>query len=353
VNRGTTHSKNITIEVSNLDDYKLIINMGRFYEYEISSECGMPWEGEDGGYLSRHSVNNYKTYFEDLSRRAYLIKICDEIAGFVLLNQVVTDPATNWNMGEFFILAKFQKQRIGTEVAHKIWHLHPGFWEVPVLPINARALRFWRRAIYGLVGKQYREETKIVDYDQQNPERIIFGFATTDNVQDILIRTMIIADIPIVVGAFKEANWLKPEETFQRYLEEQSLGTRIIWLAEVNNKFAGYITLKWQSSYEPFLLANIPEIMDLNVLPKYRSCGIGSKLLRTAEKEAATKGDTVGIGVGLYGEPDGGYGTAQRLYIKRGYMPDGRGVTYNYTNVAPGDNVRLDNELVLWFSKEL
>ena len=46
-----------------------------------------------------------------------------------------------------------------------------------------------------------------------------------------------------------------------------------------------------------------------------------SRLLEIAEKEVATKGDIVGIGVGLYED----YGPAQRLYIKRGYIPDGKG----------------------------
>ena len=67
-----------------------------------------------------------------------------------------------------------------------------------------------------------------------------------------------------------------------------------------------------------------------------------------AELEAVKKQNKVGIGVGLYD----GYGSAQRLYIKRGYIPDGLGVTYNYNHVTPGANVCLDDDLVLWFTKE-
>lgn len=37
-----------------------------------------------------------------------------------------------------------------------------------------------------------------------------------------------------------------------------------------------------------------------------------------AEKEAAKSKNFVGIGVGLYAGEDGGYGSAQRLYVKRG-----------------------------------
>jgi GNAT superfamily N-acetyltransferase len=124
-------------------------------------------------------------------------------------------------------------------------------------------------------------------------------------------------------------------------------------VANVHNQFAGYVTLKWQSQYPSFKAENIPEIMDLNVLPAFRKMGIGSLLLDRAEKEAATRSKVVGIGVGLYAGADGGYGPAQRLYVKRGYIPDGKGVTYNYEPTILGNSYPLDDELVLFFTKKL
>lgn len=76
-------------------------------------------------------------------------------------------------------------------------------------------------------------------------------------------------------------------------------------------------------------------------------------LLDIAEKEAATRSDVVGIGVGLYAGVEGGYGAAQRLYVKRGYIPDGKGVTYQYKPTIPGNSYPLDDDLVLWFTKKL
>ena len=118
-------------------------------------------------------------------------------------------------------------------------------------------------------------------------------------------------------------------------------------------EFAGYITLKLQSQYPSFKEQNIPEIKDLNVLPSLRKSGMGSMLLEITEKAAVTKGDIVGIGVGLYAGADGGYGAAQRLYVNRGYIPDGKGVTYNYAYAEPGEKYPLDDDLLLWFTKRL
>lgn len=163
----------------------------------------------------------------------------------------------------------------------------------------------------------------------------------------IELRSFVPNDIELIVSCFAAVDWPKPRSTFEQYFQEQNTGQRKVWLAYHNEQFAGYVTLTWQSLYKPFRQNDIPEIMDLNVLPDFRYKGIGTTLLHAAETEAYTRHAVVGLGVGLY--PD--YGDAQRLYVKRGYVPDGLGVTYNYERVQPGDSVTLDDDLVLWFLK--
>jgi GNAT superfamily N-acetyltransferase len=159
--------------------------------------------------------------------------------------------------------------------------------------------------------------------------------------------------VPEMVDAFKKIDSFKSTSLFEGYLKEVAADERLVWVAFSQDRLAGYITLKWQSLYPSFKEQNIPEIMDLNVLSHARNMGIGSMLLDMAEKEAAKRSNIIGIGVGLYGGEDSGYGSAQRLYVKRGYIPDGKGITYNYESAIPGDDYPLDDDLVLWFTKKL
>lgn len=174
-----------------------------------------------------------------------------------------------------------------------------------------------------------------------------------NKICDISSRKLDRVDIPGIINSFRRVDWPKPASLFESYFSEQRNEKRLVWLAFYHEQFAGYVTLKWQSLYKPFTENNIPEIMDLNVLPQYRKCGVGSYLLHIAEQEAAKRSSVVGIGVGLYAGIDGGYGNAQRLYVKLGYIPDGRGVTYHYEPVKPGSSHMVNDDLVLWFTKKL
>jgi GNAT superfamily N-acetyltransferase len=164
------------------------------------------------------------------------------------------------------------------------------------------------------------------------------------------IRVLDKTDIAVIVSSFKKSGWqTKPASVFEQYLDEQNNDKRICLVAFVDDEFAGYVTLKWQSDYNNFSKDKVPVISDLNVLPGFRNKGIGSALIEKCEEHAAERSNIVGIGVGLY--PD--YGSAQRLYIKRGYIPDGHGATYNNQHVMPGREYIMDDDLVLWFTKKL
>ncbi|WP_211335879.1 GNAT family N-acetyltransferase [Nocardia pseudobrasiliensis] len=165
---------------------------------------------------------------------------------------------------------------------------------------------------------------------------------------EITIRTLDTADPRTISAAFTALGWIKPLELYLRYLAEQRANRRICLVAERSGAFAGYCTLVWESSYAPFRAEGIPEISDLNVLPEYRDRGIGTRLLDTIEELARARGERIGIGVGLTAD----YGAAQRLYCRRGYLPDGRGIVHGDRPVTPGESITVDDDAVLMMIRE-
>ncbi|GFY55682.1 acetyltransferase family protein [Trichonephila inaurata madagascariensis] len=127
---------------------------------------------QDGLY----EADDYKKYFTELDRKAYLVKVNKEIADFVLLNKVGTHDKIDWNMGEFFIIARFQNKGVGGQVAKQIWQMHKGPWEVSVIPENKPALLFWRKVINEFTKGNYLEEVKLVQISGYKAERVIFEF---------------------------------------------------------------------------------------------------------------------------------------------------------------------------------
>ena len=161
-----------------IDDYPTVQNMARFYVYDMSRSCGFisdDWACPSDGLYESY---DFKLYFDNPQRQAFLIKVHDELAGFVLLNQESTQHNIDWNMGEFFILAKFQGIGIGSRAAHEIWKTHPGVWEISVIPENKPALMFWRKAISTFTAGNYTEEIKAIKKDSHQLERSILNFNT-------------------------------------------------------------------------------------------------------------------------------------------------------------------------------
>ena len=107
----------------------------------------------------------------------------------------------------------------------------------------------------------------------------------------------------------------------------------------------------YQNAHEgPFKEKGYPIIVDFGVLKKYQRKGIGNKLMDVAEQIAGQYADTVCLGVGLCDA----YGSAQRMYVKRGYIPDGSGVWYQDKQCIQYETVcTIDDDLVLFLSKSL
>jgi GNAT superfamily N-acetyltransferase len=165
------------------------------------------------------------------------------------------------------------------------------------------------------------------------------------------IRDLTEADLPGLTATKGGPAWRGGgHPIWRQYLEERQAGVRDLLVAHEAGAAVGYVTLLWRSHYPPFAETRIPEISDMVVAEDWRRRGIGEALIGVCETRAAVAGyRTMGIGVGLYAD----YGSAQRLYVRLGYKPDGRGVYYADAPATPGQTYRLDDDLVLFLTKPL
>lgn len=165
----------------------------------------------------------------------------------------------------------------------------------------------------------------------------------------ITIRDMCAGDIEIMSQAFALQGWSKPISQFEQYLEACRQGMREVIVALCDGQFAGYVTIVWTSGYPPFREAGIPEVVDFNVLIAFQRRGIGTALMDEAERRIGQRSPFAGLGVCLHAD----YGPAQVLYARRGYVPDGRGVSWRGSLAPAGSAVTLDDDLVLHLVKRL
>lgn len=160
-----------------ITDYNTVQNMARFYVYDRTGF--MRWECPENGMFE---CIDFKHYFVDNDKKAFLIKVENELAGFILLDkECLLTKEIDWNIGEFFILAKFQSKGVALKVIELIFKMYPGKWSVAVMPENIKALKFWRKAIILAAGNKFTEifktEKELKTSDNPDPYAMnIFTF---------------------------------------------------------------------------------------------------------------------------------------------------------------------------------
>lgn len=166
---------------------------------------------------------------------------------------------------------------------------------------------------------------------------------------DLTVRDMLPKDAEILFDTYLSYGWHPDIQTYENYYSQQQAGARLVFIPVYRGRVSGQCTLLLSPEQGPFAGSGYPEINDLTVFFDVHGRGIGSRLLDVAEKEAAKLSDTVCLAVGLHS----GYGPAQRIYAKRGYVPDGSGVWYKGRQLEQYAPCVNGDELLLYLSKTL
>lgn len=163
-----------------------------------------------------------------------------------------------------------------------------------------------------------------------------------------IIRNLEKEDIPEIVREEIAQGWGSSDEKLMTRIKDEAEGRSIALVAEYDHRPVGYINVYFRPLGGPFVDKGYPEIVDFSVLEKCRRLGIGARLMDVAEEIAFGRSDIIYLGVGLHS----GYGSAQRMYVKRGYLPDGSGVWFRDEVCKPYTDCRNDDDLVLYLYKK-
>ena len=165
----------------------------------------------------------------------------------------------------------------------------------------------------------------------------------------IKVRSMISEDAKNLYDTYLSYGWHPNIETYENYFKDQEEGKRLVFIAEYEGRVSGQCTLVLNPDEGYFANKGIPEIVDLTVFFDVHNKGIGTKILDAVENEASKISKQVYLAVGVHS----GYGAAQRLYVKRGYVFDGSGVWYQGKQLEQYAPCVNDDDLVLFMIKDL
>ena len=127
----------------------VLANLLELYAHDFSEFSDLKI-GLDG----RFSYEPLLLYWRESNRFPFLVRANGDLAGFVLVQQgsQVSGAGEIWDVAEFFVLRGYRRHGVGLRVAHDVWRMFTGPWEVRVTDKNPVARAFWQRAVSEFTG---------------------------------------------------------------------------------------------------------------------------------------------------------------------------------------------------------
>jgi predicted acetyltransferase len=147
----------------------MLANLLELYAYDLSSIW--PFDIGDNGFYGYKYLH---LYFKEPNRYPFIIKVYGKIAGFVLAQygSHLENTEDYYDIAEFFILRKYRKKGVGKIVAHRIFQMFYGKWQVRVFKDNIMAHKFWDNTI-----KDYtKKEIEPIKLNIDSEEWLVYRF---------------------------------------------------------------------------------------------------------------------------------------------------------------------------------
>jgi predicted acetyltransferase len=151
--------KNNHIEIiqGSINEKQIFRNLMQFYKYDTSD-----FTLEDPTLFGQFDYNYLDHYWTPHGitregRKAYLLKIEGQLAGFALVNNfnLRNSVAEAQNIAEFFVMRKWRRQGIGRIFAFYLFDTFNGEWEIKQEKENENAQRFWSTVVSEYTNNNY------------------------------------------------------------------------------------------------------------------------------------------------------------------------------------------------------
>jgi predicted acetyltransferase len=148
----------IEVTQATFQEKAILRNLMQLYLYDFSEM--------DGNSVGDSGLFDYRyldLYWTEPDRYPFLVRVDGQLAGFALLrrgtyfSEQEALRQTVMMVSEFFVMRKFRRLDVGSQVARLIFDRFPGRWEIAQKPENKIGKAFWRALIAGYTKGDYRE----------------------------------------------------------------------------------------------------------------------------------------------------------------------------------------------------
>ncbi len=136
-------------------DRAVLRRLLELYSYDVSEFNGadLDQHGEFGCHYLDH-------YWTEKDRAAFLLRVDGHWVAFALVQR--TAP---FDMAEFFVMRRYQRQGVGRQAAGKLFARYPGPWRVRQQQTNPAATAFWRSVIPFPFNERRTSEEVVQEFD--------------------------------------------------------------------------------------------------------------------------------------------------------------------------------------------
>ena len=160
---------NVTVELAPIEQKSILRNLLQLYIYDFSEFAG--FDLDEHGFFGYGRLDFY--WIEE-GRFPFLVRVDDQLAGFVFIRTEDLETSPRISIAEFFVMRKYRRHGIGERVAREMFDRFPGHWSFHVDLRNKAGLPFWRKIVDQITHGQFTERPGDTEH------RIVLEFDTSD-----------------------------------------------------------------------------------------------------------------------------------------------------------------------------